>query len=207
MHFSDTTQDLGTTLRTTIGRIQGKTITLRALMEDMGEQGLLLICAVASLPFLIPVSIPGVSTVFGAAIILIAIAVTLNRMPWLPRKVLDREIATEKLKPALERGVNMVERINRFIKPRFQAMTEGSFVTRLNGLAIAWSGVLLMAPFGFVPFSNTLPGIAVLLLALGMIQRDGLVVIGGYLMMFGTMVYFTVLFWLAFRAGQLAFGG
>ena len=54
MQFSDTPQDLGTTLRTTIGRIQGKTITLRALMEDMGEQGLLLICAVASLPFLIP---------------------------------------------------------------------------------------------------------------------------------------------------------
>lgn len=207
MQFSDTPQDLGTTLRTTIGRIQGKTITLRALMEDMGEQGLLLICAVASLPFLIPVSIPGVSTVFGAAIILIAIAVTLNRMPWLPRKVLDREIATEKLKPALERGVNLVERINRFIRPRFQAMTEGGLVTRINGLAIAWSGLLLMAPFGFVPFSNTLPGIAVLLLALGMIQRDGLVVIGGYVMMFGTMVYFTVLFWLAFRAGQLAFGG
>ena len=64
-----------------------------------------------------------------------------------------------------------------------------------------------MAPFGFVPFSNTLPGIAVLLLALGMIQRDGLVVMAGYVMMFGTMVYFTVLFWLAFRAGQLAFGG
>ena len=49
--------------------------------------------------------------------------------------------------------------------------------------------------------------VAVLLLALGMIQRDGLVVIGGYVMMFGTMVYFTVLFWLAFRAGQLALGG
>ena len=41
MQFSDTNQDLGTTLRGTIGRIQGKTITLRALMEDMGEQGLL----------------------------------------------------------------------------------------------------------------------------------------------------------------------
>ncbi|KFI30637.1 protein exod [Haematobacter massiliensis] len=207
MQFSDTNQDLGTTLRGTIGRIQGKTITLRALMEDMGEQGLLLICAIAALPFLIPVSIPGVSTVFGAAIILIAIAVTLNRMPWLPRKVLDREIATEKLKPALERGVNIVERINRFIKPRLYAMTEGGLVTRINALAIAVSGLLLMAPFGFVPFSNTLPGVAVLLLALGMIQRDGLVVIGGYVMMFGTMVYFTVLFWLAFRAGQLALGG
>lgn len=206
MQITDTSQDLGTTLRDTVSRINGSTVTLRALMEQIGEQGLLLVCAIAALPFLIPVSIPGVSTVFGAAIILIAVAVTMNRMPWLPARVLDREIATEKLKPALERGIAVVERIDRFVRPRFRAMTDGAMMPRLNGLAIAFSGLLLMAPFGFVPFSNTLPGIAVLLLAIGMIQRDGLIVLAGYGMMIGTVIYFSALFYVGFLAGQAALG-
>lgn len=82
--FTDTSEKLSTTLEKLIGKLQGQTITLRELMEAIGEQGLLLICAIASLPFLIPVSIPGVSTVFGAAIILVSLAITLNRLPWLP---------------------------------------------------------------------------------------------------------------------------
>lgn len=81
--FTDTSEKLSTTLEKLIGKLQGQTITLRELMEAIGEQGLLLICAIASLPFLIPVSIPGVSTVFGAAIILVSLAITLNRLPWL----------------------------------------------------------------------------------------------------------------------------
>ena len=45
---------------------------------------MLLVCVFLTLPFLLPVSIPGVSTVFGLAIILIGVGVTLNRVPWLP---------------------------------------------------------------------------------------------------------------------------
>lgn len=103
--FTDTSEKLSTTLEKLIGRVRGKTITLRELMEAIGEQGLLLICAIASLPFLIPVSIPGVSTVFGAAIILVSLAITLNRLPWLPKKILDRQMETEKLVPALQKAL------------------------------------------------------------------------------------------------------
>ena len=49
--------------------------------RTMGESGLLLLCALLSLPFLFPVSIPGVSTVFGAGIVLISAAITFNRQP------------------------------------------------------------------------------------------------------------------------------
>src|SRR5690554_8081655 len=90
MQFNDTTDSLSVTLTRTIDAIQGDTVSLRELMASIGEQGLLLLCALATLPFLIPVSIPGVSTVFGAAIVLLAVAITLNRMPWLPEKILDR---------------------------------------------------------------------------------------------------------------------
>ena len=75
-------------------------------------------------------------------------------------------------------------------------------VNRLNGLAIVFSGVLLMLPLGLIPFSNTLPALAILSMAIGLSQRDGLFVLGGYVMMVLTVIYFGVLAALAVAAGQ-----
>ncbi|MFB9952175.1 exopolysaccharide biosynthesis protein [Rhizobium puerariae] len=202
IEFRDTSTSLSDTLRRLVNGIKGQSITLREIMDAVGEQGLLLICAVASLPFLLPVSIPGVSTVFGAAIILISLAITANRLPWLPRKILDRQLETKTLVPALEKGINIVSRFDRFLKPRLSSLTSGALVNRLNGLAITFAGVLLMFPLGLVPFSNTLPGVAILLLSTGMIQRDGAIVLGGYLFNVITVAYFGVLAYAAFSAGQ-----
>jgi len=202
LEFQDTDASLSATLKEVIARIDGSSVTLRDLMEAVGEQGLLLLCAVASLPFLLPVSIPGVSTVFGFAIILVSLSITFNRLPWLPRRILDRRLETQKLVPALEKGVSIVSRLDAYLKPRMGALVSGAAANRLNGLAIALAGVLLMFPLGLIPFSNTLPAIAVLLVATGMIQRDGLVVLAGYAFNVITLIYFGILAYMAFSAGQ-----
>jgi hypothetical protein len=44
-----------------------------------------------------------------------------------------------------------------------------------------------------VPFSNTLPALALLLYAIGFIQRDGVAVLLGHLANIGTVVYFGAL--------------
>jgi len=202
LEFQDTDASLSATLKEVIARIDGSSVTLRDLMEAVGEQGLLLLCAVASLPFLLPVSIPGVSTVFGFAIILVSLSITFNRLPWLPRRILDRRLETQKLVPALEKGVSIVSRLDAYLKPRMGALVSGAAANRLNGLAIALAGVLLMFPLGLIPCSNTLPAIAVLLVATGMIQRDGLVVLAGYAFNVITLIYFGILAYMAFSAGQ-----
>lgn len=94
---------LSSMLNAVIDDLNGDTLTLRQLMEKGGREGLLLICALSCLPFLIPVSIPGVSTVFGAAIILIALAVFFNKLPWFPRRILEKELDAVKLVPALKK--------------------------------------------------------------------------------------------------------
>jgi hypothetical protein len=200
--FTDTTESLSTVLQRLIGNLSGKTITLRELMEAIGEQGLLLMCAIACLPFLIPVSIPGVSTVFGAAIVMISLAITLNRLPWLPKRILDKQMETARLVPALQKGVSIVSKLDRYMRPRLPAFTTGTVMARINGIAIMAAGILLMMPLGFVPFSNTLPGVAILLFSAGMIQRDGATVLGGYLFLILTMIYFAALGYGAFWAGQ-----
>ncbi|MGB3502127.1 MAG: exopolysaccharide biosynthesis protein [Mesorhizobium sp.] len=202
LEFDDTRQSLYQALSGAIDRIDGDTITLRKMLELVGEHGLLFLCALLTIPFLIPVSIPGVSTVFGAGIILVAAGITMNRLPWLPDRLMDRALDASKLKGILRRGANVVARIETYVKPRYQGLTGSTFANRVNGLALIFAGLLLMAPLGLVPFSNTLPAFAILLLAVGMAQRDGLVVIGGYLMIVATLVYFGVLAWLAFAAGR-----
>jgi len=205
MHFNDTTDSLSVTLTRTIDGIQGETVTLRELMAAIGEQGLLLLCALATLPFLIPVSIPGVSTVFGAAIVLLAVAITLNRMPWLPSKILDRKLDAKKLLPALRKGVSIVSRLDAWVRPRALGMTSGR-MTALNGGVLVFGGLLLMAPFGLIPFSNTAPAVGILLLTIGMIQRDGVFVLLGYLATVLTVIYFSALLYAAFWAGGALLG-
>ena len=200
--FKDTDRKTSELLEDIIHSIKGEHITLRDLLSMMGESGLLLLCAFLSLPFLFPVSIPGVSTVFGAGIVLISAAITLNRLPWLPQKVADRRLESGKLRPVLERGVKFLRKFDRFFKPRMTGLTSGAVMNRVNGLVLMGAGVLLMAPLGLIPFSNTLPGVAILLLAAGISQRDGLVVLAGYGMVVMTIVYFAGLALLAYSAGQ-----
>lgn len=200
--FKDTDRKTSELLEDIIHSIKGEHITLRDLLAMMGESGLLLLCAFLSLPFLFPVSIPGVSTVFGAGIVLISAAITLNRLPWLPAKVADRRLESGKLRPVLERGVTFLRKFDRLFKPRMISLTSGAVMNRVNGLVLMGAGVLLMAPLGLIPFSNTLPGVAILLLAAGISQRDGLVVVAGYVMVVLTIVYFAALALLAYSAGQ-----
>ena len=63
----------------------------------------------------------------------------------------------------------------------------------LNNLSFILAAVLLMAPFGFVPFSNTLPAIALIFLAVGMMQRDGGSILLGYVSNLATIIYFAFL--------------
>ncbi len=204
--FTDTDRKTSELLEEIIHSIKDEHVTLRDLLAMMGESGLLLLCALLSLPFLFPVSIPGVSTVFGAGIVLISAAITFNRLPWLPGKLADRRLESGRLKPVLERGVTMLRRFDRFFKPRLTGLASGAVVNRINGLVLMGAGLLLMAPLGLIPFSNTLPGIAILLLAAGISQRDGLVVLAGYVMVVLTIVYFAGLALLAYGAGNSFLG-
>lgn len=201
-HFADTQGTLGEALRRLIGTIEGEQITLRELLVLIGEQGMLFFCTVLTLPFLLPVSIPGVSTVFGLVIILIGIGVTFNRVPWLPAKLMDRSIRNEHLVPTLEKGVQLAERMQRWLRPRLMRVTTGPLANRVNGLALTFSGVLLLFPLSFIPFSNTLPALAILFLALGMLQRDGYFVLVGYLAMLATVIYFGALALAVILGGQ-----
>lgn len=185
---------LGEQLRAAIDRLPEGPMRLGALVEVFGDEGLLLLTALMVLVFLVPVSIPGVSTVFGAAILLVGLSRLRGRPLWLPAKLRDRELPGAKVRAALETGLAWARRFERISRPHRQAWLVEKRGWRLTGdLAFTSSALLLMAPLGLVPFSNTLPAIALLLYAIGFIQRDGGAVLAGHLAQLATIVYFAFL--------------
>lgn len=200
--FKDSATGLGQTLLGVATQLTSESVTLREVFGLLGEQGLLVFCSFLTLPFLIPVSIPGVSTVFGLVIILLGVGVAFNRLPWLPQRLMERPLSVEKLVPVLERGAKFVARFDRLTHPRLRHLTSTTTLNRAHGLALVFSGVLLLFPLGLIPFSNTLPALAILFLALGLLQRDGYFIFAGYGMMFLTIIYFGILALGAIAAGQ-----
>jgi hypothetical protein len=164
-------------------------LTLQTLLEWLGERGLLIFCMVLTIPFLLPVSIPGTSTPFGLLIALNALGLAMHKPPWLPNRLMNRHIATHQLVPLLAKGVQLFARLERLIRPRLLPLTHGATIGRLNVMLLGFSGLLLTAPLP-LPFSNTLPAYGVLLLAMGSLERDGYAVLAGYVMVLLTLGYF-----------------
>ncbi|MDX7682866.1 exopolysaccharide biosynthesis protein [Aeromonas caviae] len=204
--LNDPKSTLSDTLRATAHAIEESHISLRQMLTLVGEQGMLLFCVLLTVPFLLPVSIPGVSTPFGLLILFIGIGITLNRVPWLPAFLMERRFAAEHLKPTLHKGADLLARIDRFIRPRLLILTGSVTINRCNGLLIMLAALLLMLPLmlplGAIPFTNAMPAWAILLLAIGMLQRDGLFVALGYALVAATLVWFSALAIGLLMAGQ-----
>ena len=92
--------------------------------------------------------------------------------------------------------------MEKYVRPRLSALTADSVSNRVNGLLMVFAGALLMLPLGIIPFSNTLPALAVLLFAIGMMQRDGFAIIAGFVMIVFTLTYFGILAHTAVSAGS-----
>ena len=177
-----------------IERMPEGEMPLGRLLDQFGGDGLLLLTIFLTLVFLIPVSIPGVSTVFGAAILLVGVSRLINRPLWLPQRVKHKALPAARLRPGLTAGLVWVRRMEKISRPhRLRLFVDGPGQGVINNLAFILAALLLMAPFGFVPFSNTLPALALLLYAIGFIQRDGGAILLGHLANIGTIVYFSVL--------------
>jgi hypothetical protein len=181
-------------MQATMDRLPPEGVTLVEIRDLIGREGMMLLTAFLTIIFLVPVSIPGVSTVFGGGILLLSISRLVNRPLWLPDRLKRRPVSSEKLRAGMAKGMHWFKRLERISKPRrMRALTSGGFMGVINNLALILGAVLLMMPFGLIPFSNTLPAVALLFFAIGLLQRDGVCILLGHLMNIATIVYFAIL--------------
>ncbi len=185
-------------LETLVEQIPVEGLTVAVLRDLVGQEGLLVLTILLTLVFMIPVSIPGVSTVFGACILLIGVSRLLGRTFWLPRRLAARVLPADKLRAGLRQGARWLRRMESILRPgRLASLASDGPAAAVNNAGLVVGAVLLMAPLAMIPFSNTLPALALLFLALGLLERDGVCILLGHLANLASMAYF----------GTLAIGG
>ena len=193
---------LSEALATARHAIEGHQVTLRELLLLVGEQGLLVFCAILAMPFLLPVSLPFMSTALGVPMLLIGYAVTMNRVPWLPDRVLDHALPSETVQHTLERAIRTFDRFEHLVRPRMLGLTATPRVNAVHGVVLVIAVIALMAPLPLIPLANTLPAIGVILLCLGMAERDGALLLLGHLVALVSVLYVGALFYFAAEAGS-----
>ena len=193
---------LSAALEATRTAVSGHQVTLRQLLGLVGEQGLLVFSAILAMPFLLPVTIPFMSTALGAPMLVVSWAIVQNRVPWLPDRMLDRALPGETVQQVLERATRTAERFEHLVRPRLLHLTATAGLNRVNGFVLSAAVLLLMAPLPLVPFSNTLPALAIILLCFGMTERDGILLLLGYVFTVASAAYIGGLLWLAAQTGS-----
>jgi len=193
---------LSEALETTRAAVSGHRVTLRELLGLVGEQGLLVFCAILAMPFLLPVTLPFMSTALGMPMLLIGAAVVMNRVPWLPDRFIDHALPSETVQQMLERASHAADRFEHLVRPRLLALTATPAVNSINGIVLVIAVLVLMAPLPLVPFANTAPAIGIILLCLGMAERDGVVILLGHLVTVLATIFVGTLLWFAARAGS-----
>lgn len=174
---------LSDVLRSLLLASEGRAMKVSEMVEIMQGRGLYMVVVLLCLPFLSPVTIPGLSLPFGLAIAVCGLRIAFGRKPWLPGVILRREISHTVLEKMVGVGCAIYERMERMVRPRMVFLFEGAGWRHAVGAAIALAGVLLSLPIPPpFPLTNTLPGFAVIFFALGLMERDGILVIAGYVL-------------------------
>ena len=94
----------------------GEAPTLNRLLDRTGGRGIHLVIILLCLPFITPVPLPGVSTVFGAIILVLSLRQALQLPPRLPKFIGERPLRfpeQDRILQASLRFLNFVERAGR----------------------------------------------------------------------------------------------
>lgn len=167
-----------------------RNVTLGEVMVTLGTRASGLVIVILALPFCSPISIPGLSVPFGAAILVLGACYVVGRPPWLPQRLLAVELPPKFFRMVLEGASKFIGWIERRLHPRWAWVTGTTAFMRLHGLLVCAGAGLLLLPLGGIPFTNMLPALVVVIGTLGMMERDGVAVAAAYGIFLATMIYF-----------------
>jgi hypothetical protein len=178
---------LSTDLEALHARMKDQSLTLGELKQALKGRGSAMLLVLLAFPFCF-IAIPGLSMPFGIAICCIGICMLVGCEPWLPRFIMRRRLSTTRSNQLLTGAIKLARKLESFVRPRLGFLHAGPTMLRLIGLGIVIASLGLMLPLP-IPFSNSIPAWAVVLLAIGMMEKDGLCVLLGHLTVIATWVF------------------
>jgi hypothetical protein len=167
-------------------------LTLREAIVVLGVRAYTLLLILLSLPFITPIPLPGLSTPFGLAVGFIALRLMLGQKPWLPEKILGRPIPPGFFGKVFHFAAGVIRALEKMLKPRLTFLTDTVLLYRTHAGLILLAALVLLLPLP-IPFTNTFPAWAIILVAAGLLERDGLFILGGYIVFAAGALYFIFL--------------
>jgi hypothetical protein len=169
-----------------------ESLSLGEFLHELSLYGHMMVCLVFSIPFLLPVPLPGLSTVFGLVIGFAGSQILLGKDPWVPKSWRQRQISTHIVARILELLGKILLRTETIIKPRLRFFARHPGFVKFNGAVISLLAILLGLPMP--PGFNFPPALAIIVLAIGSIERDGVLIISGYTLAILNVVFFGAFF-------------
>lgn len=188
-------QRLSKELESLLAIAPGQPMKLQTVVEHLHFRGLPTLIVLLCVPFLFPLPLPGLSIPFGVAIALCGLRLGLGQSLWLPQFILRREVSYEMLKKIVACAAAFYRKVEKLVRPRMHFLQRWPGMINLMGLMIMMGGVLLSLPFPPIfPLTNTIPGLAVIFMALGIMERDGVCTLIGYFFALVGICYVALIF-------------
>jgi hypothetical protein len=172
-------------LKTLVETSDTPRISVRDIVAALGERAYALLLVVLGLPNCLPMP-PPIPLVCGILVLIIAIQMLLGfSAPWLPKRIMDWSITRDSASRLTARALPWVSYMERFAKPRFALLQTREGFRLVGALVLVTSLALLCA----APFIGQLPlGVAICLIGLGLVERDGLIIaIGAFFSAIGVV--------------------
>ncbi len=168
-----------------------ETVTLREVLALLHGRGYVLLVMLLALPFCQPIPLPGLSTPLGLIIAIIGARLAMGWKPWLPQRLLDTRLPPKLFARVFQLTQKMVAWFERLLRPRLLWVTSSPRREQVHAIPIVICALLLLLPLP-LPFSNLIPAWGVLLIAGGLLERDGKFILAGYVATLGSLVYFAL---------------
>lgn len=148
-------------------------LSLREIRDRLDERAFGLLILILAIPCLVP-ALYGVPQLVGIPILMLAGQMLVGREePWLPEAALKRRVSKAMLDRMADFAVKRMGWFERLSKPRLTLFTTGIAEQ-------AAAAFMILATLTIVlPMTNTVPSVALALISVGLIQRDGLFVAAG----------------------------
>jgi hypothetical protein len=159
-------------------------IGIGELVGAMQDRAFGVLMFIFAIPNVLPTP-PGVSSVLGAPLVLLALQLALGRSaPWLPQFIARRSLPAAEFGAVVRKVVPWIARAERLLKPRLGLLARPP-AERLIGLVCLVLAIVLFLP---IPLGNMLPALAISIFSLAILERDGVAVLIGYVLAAVSMI-------------------
>ncbi len=173
-------------------RFAERSVTLQEVITVLRGRAYLLLVILLALPFCTPLPLPGLSTPFGLVIGLIALRLALGQRPWLPAGLLRRELPPGFFSRTFAVTARVIRFLETFLRPRATVLVVTPGVRNLHAVVMLVAAGVLLLPLP-IPFSNAAPAWVILLIAAGLLERDGVFIAAGYVALAAGVAFFVFL--------------